>query len=144
MWPSISADIAELILASTSHMITSFIFLNPKFALSALLKSATSYKLHKWFIYFLFFVLLTWFSNMLLYSTVQTVIFCAKIALKVDWITFLILKHVFAIRGRTPWHIWICFSEMLDLLFLEICYFLLAVQSCFNVWLMKIYIASRT
>jgi hypothetical protein len=70
MRPRSSTNIAELIFASASHMVASLILLNPKLASIALLKSTSSNKLHKWLIYFVFFVLLTRKAIMLFYSAI--------------------------------------------------------------------------
>ena len=120
MRPYSSADITELIFASTSHVVTTFIFLHPKLALIALLKSNSFNKFHKWFILFLFFKLLTRKALMLFNSATQTIRFLANLTSKINRITFIVFKHELAVRGRTPTHIWICFSKMFDLFFLEI------------------------
>ena len=120
MRPYSSADITELIFASTSHVVTTFIFLHPKLALIALLKSTSFNKFHKWFILFLFFKLLTRKALMLFNSAAQTIRFLANLTSKINRITFIVFKHELSVRGRIPTHIWICFSKMFDLFFLEI------------------------
>ena len=77
MRPHPSANIAELILASAGHMVASLILLNPELTLITLLKSASSNKLHKWLIYFLFFILFARKSLMLFNSAIQTISFSA-------------------------------------------------------------------
>ena len=73
MRPHASTNIAELILASAGHMVTSLILLNPELTLIALLESASSNKLHEWLIHLLFFILVTRETLMLLYSAIQAI-----------------------------------------------------------------------
>jgi hypothetical protein len=78
MRPHASTHIAELILASAGHMITSLILLNPDLTLIALLESVSSNKLHEWLNHFLFYILIAREAIMLFYSAIQAISLSAK------------------------------------------------------------------
>lgn len=136
--------VAELILTSACHMVTSLILLNPELTFGALLELGSAHEVFKLLVCFrecavdllsflLNLPLLTRVAFVVLNSAVHAVALGANGAVEPGWTTLFIDEHVSAIWGRTPRQIGMRLTVKLQLTIPVLLDFLLILKDRFDI-----------